>query len=205
MNENNILAAVLAGGKSSRFGTDKSLVKLGGKSLLDHTINKIEKTFNEILIISNNKSLTIKNKNIKIIPDCLPGQLGPLIGVLSAMKWAKKNKKKHRWIATFPCDTPFFDNQIFNHLLKKSKSRTKKLFFFKSGEKRHNIFGLWSLELEKVLEKDITNNYRKVEAWANKIGLELIEIDKKKSSTFLNINTREDFKKAKIKLKNDFI
>ena len=42
MNENNILAAVLAGGKSSRFGTDKSLVKLGGKSLLDHTINKIK-------------------------------------------------------------------------------------------------------------------------------------------------------------------
>ena len=201
MNENNILATILAGGKSSRFGTDKSLVKLGGKSLLDHTIDKIIKTFNEIIIVSNNKSLKIKNKNIKIIPDCLPGQLGPLIGVLSAMKWVKKNKKKYKWIATFPCDTPFFDNQIFKHLLIKSKRTKKKLFFFKSGEKRHNIFGLWSLELEKILEKDIKNNHRKVEAWANKIGLELIEIDKKKSSTFLNINTREDFKKAKIKIK----
>jgi len=201
MNENNILATILAGGKSSRFGTDKSLVKLGGKSLLDHTIDKIIKTFNEIIIVSNNKSLKIKDKNIKIIPDCLPGQLGPLIGVLSAMKWVKKNKKKYKWIATFPCDTPFFDNQIFKHLLIKSKRTKKKLFFFKSGEKRHNIFGLWSLELEKILEKDIKNNHRKVEAWANKIGLELIEIDKKKSSTFLNINTREDFKKAKIKIK----
>ena len=121
MNENNILATILAGGKSSRFGTDKSLVKLGGKSLLDHTIDKIIKTFNEIIIVSNNKSLKIKDKNIKIIPDCLPGQLGPLIGVLSAMKWVKKNKKKYKWIATFPCDTPFFDNQIFKHLLIKSK------------------------------------------------------------------------------------
>ena len=201
MNENNIFATILAGGKSSRFGTDKSLVKLGDKSLLDHTIDKITKTFNEIIIVSNNKSLKIKDKNIKIIPDCLPGQLGPLIGVLSAMKWVKKNKKKYKWIATFPCDTPFFDNQIFKHLLIKSKRTKKKLFFFKSGEKRHNIFGLWSLELEKILEKDIKNNHRKVEAWANKIGLELIEIDKKKSSTFLNINTREDLKKAKIKIK----
>ena len=60
---------------------------------------------------------------------------------------------------------------------------------------------MWSLELEKILEKDIKNNHRKVEAWADKIGLELIEIDKKKSSTFLNINTREDLKKAKIKIK----
>ena len=92
MIENNIFATILAGGKSSRFGTDKSLVKLGDKSLLDHTIDKITKTFNEIIIVSNNKSLKIKDKNIKIIPDCLPGQLGPLIGVLSAMKWIKENQ-----------------------------------------------------------------------------------------------------------------
>ena len=55
MNENNFLGTILAGGKSSRFGDDKSTTKLGDKTLLDHTINKIEKEFNEILVISNNK------------------------------------------------------------------------------------------------------------------------------------------------------
>ena len=48
MNENNILGIILAGGKSSRFGEDKSIAKLGDKTLLDHTINKIEKEFSEI-------------------------------------------------------------------------------------------------------------------------------------------------------------
>ena len=53
MIENNIIGIVLAGGKSSRFGEDKSNIRLGNKTLLDHTIDKIEKEFNEILIISN--------------------------------------------------------------------------------------------------------------------------------------------------------
>ena len=200
MVENNILATILAGGKSSRFGTDKSSTKLGDKSLLEHTIIKVKKNFSEILIVSNNSSININEKNINIIGDCFPGQLGPLVGVLSAMKWVKKNKKKYNWIATFPCDTPFFDDEIFYYLEKKSIEKSMKLFFFKSGEKRHNIFGLWSIELIDILEKDINQDYRKVETWANKIGLELIEINQKKDDNFLNINTKEDFEKAKIKL-----
>ena len=64
MIENNILGVVLAGGKSKRFGDDKTTAKLGNKSLLDHTIEKIEKKFDEILIISNNeKHISIKKNN----------------------------------------------------------------------------------------------------------------------------------------------
>ena len=55
MTENNILGVILAGGKSRRIGTDKSIIKLGQKTLIEHTISKIEKKFFEILIISNNK------------------------------------------------------------------------------------------------------------------------------------------------------
>tara|TARA_Y100000590_G_scaffold309095_1_gene348976 strand:+ start:642 stop:1253 length:612 start_codon:yes stop_codon:yes gene_type:complete len=197
MNENNIIGVILAGGKSSRFGTDKSKIKLGHKTLIEHTISKIEKDFSEILIVSKKQNFKITKKNIFIIEDYIKGHLGPLVGVLSAMKWIKKEKKKYKWIATFPCDTPFFDRQIINQLNKASENKTKKLFFFKSGEKRHNIFGLWSIELIDVLEKDINNNYRKVELWADKIGFEIININTSKFDSFLNINTKDDFEKAK--------
>ena len=53
MSENNILGVILAGGQSKRFGEDKTIAKLGNKTLLDHIISKIEKNFNEILIIEN--------------------------------------------------------------------------------------------------------------------------------------------------------
>ena len=197
MIENNIIGIILAGGKSSRFGEDKSNIRLGNKTLLDHTIDKIEKEFGEILIISNNKNYNFKNKKIYTVKDCIEGQLGPLAGILTAMKWAKENKKNYKWIASFPCDTPFFDTKLISKLKLKTKETSKKLIFLNSGEKRHNIFGLWSIDLIETLEKDIKNNFRKVEIWADKVGYESININTEKFDKLLNINTKEDFEKAK--------
>ena len=45
MEHNNILPVVLAGGKSKRFGEDKSQAKLGGKILIDYILKEITKRF----------------------------------------------------------------------------------------------------------------------------------------------------------------
>ena len=197
MIENNILGIILAGGKSSRFGEDKSIAKLGDKTLLDHTINKIENEFTEILLISNNKEFNFKNNKIHVVEDCIEGQLGPLVGILTAMKWVIKNKKNYKWIASFPCDTPFFDIKLISELKIKVKETSKKLIFLNSNKKRHNIFGLWSMDLIEILEKDIKNSFRKVELWADKVGYENININEEKFDRFLNINTKKDLEKAK--------
>ena len=197
MIENNILGIILAGGKSSRFGEDKSTVKLGNKTLLEHIVNKIENEFNEILVISNNKELSFQNKKIQVIEDCIKGQLGPLVGILTAMKWVKENKKDYRWVASFPCDTPFFDINLTNKLKLKTNNTSKKLIFLNSEKKRHNIFGAWSIDLIEILENDLKKNFRKVEIWADKIGYESINVNIEKFDKFLNINTKKDFEKAK--------
>ena len=203
MSENNILGVILAGGKSNRFGEDKSKVKLNDKTLLEHTFNKIKSKFDKIVIVSNSKS----QNNYITITDCIDGQLGPLVGVLSAMKWIKKNNYSYKWIATFPCDTPFFDISLVDKFVEASKKNDSMLYFAKSGEKRHNIFGLWSLKLLENLETDIIkNNHRKVEKWANKIGVKTIDILYKEIDPFFNINTKEDLAEAEkiiINYKND--
>ncbi|MBC8302454.1 MAG: molybdenum cofactor guanylyltransferase, partial [Pelagibacterales bacterium] len=155
MIENNIIGIILAGGKSSRFGEDKSNIRLGNKTLLNHTVDRIEKEFSEVLIISNNKKHNYKNEKIYTVKDCIEGQLGPLVGILTAMKWVKENKKNYKWIASFPCDTPFFDIRLISKLKLKTKATSKKLIFLNSDKKRHNIFGLWSMDLIETLEKDI--------------------------------------------------
>ena len=168
MVENNILGVVLAGGKSKRFGSDKASAKFGDKSLIEHTITKIENNFKEILIVSNNDKSVFKKNNIFFTKDIIDGYLGPLVGVLSAMDWIQKNNKNYKWIATFPCDTPLFDQSAINKIKSCINQTNKKLCFLKNNNKRHNIFGLWSLELKDTLLKDIENGFRKVEDWANK-------------------------------------
>ena len=54
MDHNKILGVVLAGGKSQRFGQDKSQVKLQGKILIDYILSEIVDEFNETLIVTNN-------------------------------------------------------------------------------------------------------------------------------------------------------
>ena len=203
MNDNNILAVILAGGKSKRFGEDKNLAKLGSISLIEHTIYKIREKFKKILIIANNDLKVEEFKDIEIIPDHIKGNLGPLVGVLTAMKWAKQSKENYKWIATFPSDTPFFDSSIIEKYEKKIIKNDSPLYFVRSDDKRHNIFGLWSLDLLDILEEDIVkNNFRKVEDWANKIGVKTINIKFKKFDPFLNINTKEDLIEAEKILKN---
>ena len=81
---------------------------------------------------------------------------------------------------------------------KRIKLNDSLLYFVKSNNKRHNIFGLWSLELLKTLEDDlINNNFRKVEDWANKIGVKTIDLETKKIDPFFNINTKEDFRRSR--------
>ena len=198
MNDNNILAVVLAGGLSKRFGEDKNQVKLGNITLLEHVLAKVTNKFEKILIISN-QNLNIKTlTSVTIIPDCIQGNLGPLVGILSAMKWIKKNNKQYQWIATFPCDTPFFDTSIIEKYKSKINLNESLLYFVKSNQKRHNIFGLWSVKLMDTLENDIVNNnFRKVEEWADKIGVKIINIKSDKFDNFFNINTKTDLEEAK--------
>ena len=198
MSENNILAVVLAGGKSKRFGEDKNQAKLGNITLLEHVLGKVTKKFKKTLIISN-QDLNIKKLNsIAIVPDCIQGNLGPLVGVLTAMKWIKKNNEGYQWIATFPCDTPFFDTSIIEQYKSKINQSESLLYFVKSNQKRHNIFGLWSVKLMDTLENDlVNNNFRKVEEWADKIGVKIININSNKFDHFFNINTKTDLEEAK--------
>ena len=203
MDYNSILGVVLAGGQSKRFGQDKSQMQLGGKILIDYILLEILDQFNEILIISNNDIKFLNSKKITKIED-YKKDLGPLGGVLTAMKWIKKNNREYKWISTFPSDTPFFKKKYLSNFIKNIDDKKSKLFFIKSNDKRHNIFGLWSTELLDRLEDDVTNKgERKVEIWANKVGVKTINMEFKNNDPFFNINTKEDLEKAKELIKNN--
>ena len=202
MDYNNILAVVLAGGKSQRFGEDKSQVKLNGKMLIDYILSEIIDEFNETLVVTNKPINFMKSNKIFTTKD-FKEDLGPLGGILSAMKWIKKNKKDYNWISTFPSDSPFFTKKELKIFYEKIKINKSKLFFVKSHKTIHNIFGLWSVDLIDRLESDLLAGERKVEVWANSIGVNTIDIQYKTIDPFFNINTREDLEKAISIKKND--
>jgi len=207
MSEHNILGAILAGGQSKRMGKDKLFLELDNKKLIEHTIDKVKKYLKQVIIITNQKNEFFLKNNLITVEDCIKGQLGPLVGILTAMKWAKENSNKYSWVATFPCDTPFFPESIIKSFIKESEKKESLLLSASSHGRKHNIFGLWSLELYDKLKNDLVNKkIRKVQDWTEKNKIKNLEFKFKDYDPFFNINTKEDLefaKKLNIKIKNE--
>ena len=207
MNENNILGAILAGGKSKRMGKNKLFLKLNNIALIDHTIQKVKKHLKDLIIISNQENEFFTKNNLTTVKDCIDGQLGPLAGILTAMKWAKENSPNCSWIATFPCDTPFFPENVILKFIEESKKKESLILCASSHGRKHNIFGLWSIDLYDKLYNDLVNKkIRKVQDWTKTNNIKSLDFKFKDYDPFFNINTLEDLefaKKLNLKIKNE--
>ena len=207
MSEDNILGAILAGGQSKRMGEDKLFLELNNKKLIEHTIDKVKKYLKKVIIITNQDNEFFFKNNLTTVKDCIEGQLGPLVGILTAMKWAKENLSKCSWIATFPCDTPFFPESIIKNFIEESEKKESLILCASSHGRKHNIFGLWSLDLYDKLKDDLINKkVRKVQDWTEKNKIKNLEFKFKDYDPFFNINTEEDLefaKKLSKKIKNE--
>lgn len=76
-----IAGAVISGGKSTRMGQDKALLRIGGKTLLDHAAQKLAAVCNSTMILSNHASHDLPG--LPRYPDRFE-DIGPLGGLLTA-------------------------------------------------------------------------------------------------------------------------
>lgn len=82
---------VLAGGRSSRMGSDKAMMPLhpGGPSLLDHALDRLAPLVDELLVIGHPE--LHGHVGPFVIADDLPGK-GPLGGLVTAMRYAGQDR-----------------------------------------------------------------------------------------------------------------
>lgn len=106
----NAAAAILAGGRSRRMGTDKALLLLDGTPLIGHVIARLRPLIPEIMIVGDNAG-AYRQFGIPAISDPSPDQ-GPLAGIRTALV----NTAALR-VFCCACDMPFLESALVGRLL----------------------------------------------------------------------------------------
>jgi molybdenum cofactor guanylyltransferase len=104
-----ITGIVLAGGRSSRMGTDKALMEFRGKPLISYAIEHLSGICSQIIISSGQAGHGWKGH--RTIPDETSLQ-APLVGLYSCL-----NQSSTDWNMVVSCDMPFTDERLFLHLM----------------------------------------------------------------------------------------
>jgi len=169
---NRLLGAVLAGGQSRRFGSDKALAELDDQPLIAHAAAALAPHVDAVVVCGRTFGDYLG------LPDRPAPGLGPLGGLAAALHHAASHG--FDTVLSIGCDIPTLPVALVQALLKVGAPVAARAV---------PIFGLWPAADADLLEAHLaTTNDRSVRRWLVSCGGQWLDGD----IPLANINTRED-------------
>ena len=192
------VGVVLAGGLARRMGGgDKGLVRLHGRPILDHVLERLRPQVDRIVINANGEPARLAGYGLPIVPDSVEGFAGPLAGVLAGMEWTARECPDADWIVTAATDTPFFPRDLVARLQQAVADEDADMACAASGGRHHPVFGLWPVALAPDLRHAMTaETIRKVDAWTARHRLAVASFPDRPHDPFFNVNRPDDVAQA---------
>lgn len=106
-----VTGVVLAGGKSSRMGTDKAFVRVAERTLIERTTAVVRCCFVQNVIIANHPEM-FSSLGLPVFKDDVP-DLGPLGGIATALRRVETEA-----IFVVACDMPFLNPELIREMAK---------------------------------------------------------------------------------------
>jgi molybdopterin-guanine dinucleotide biosynthesis protein A len=195
--KSNFSAAILAGGKNSRFnGENKSFLKINNQFVIEKIIEVLKEIFSEIMIVTNDK------KAYSMFPDCKTvndyyREIGPLGGIHAALQNALYEN-----VFIVSCDMPFLNKnliqkQINSHLKEKSNITIPVLNNFKEP-----LHGIYCKNVITSIENFIqTTDKYKIIGFFDLVKVNYFDVNQTSIKSFTNINNPDDYNKIVQKTK----
>lgn len=185
-----IFGVILAGGAGRRMGgVDKATLRLAGRSLVAHAVDRLEPQVERLAISANGDPARLSALGLPVLADAQ--SKGPLSGVLAALDWAAPLGATA--VVTAAVDTPFFPGDLVPRLI--MASDPSGIALARSGGNDHPTFGLWPVTLRDDLRVFLDSGVKaSVRAFADARGA--ARADFPDDGSFLNLNTPEDLSRA---------
>ena len=189
----NMTAVILAGGKSSRMGTNKAFLKLKGKTFIELQIKLLRKLFDEI-IISANASSEYEYFNLPIFKDLYPGK-GPLAGIYTSLI-----NSSSFYTFMLACDMPFVELELIKHL--QDLTQNYDVVIPKSKKGLEPLHAFYSKSCIVPIKKELDANNLRIISFFPHVNVKVVELDSLTVSdsfknSIKNLNTLEEYEVAK--------
>lgn len=185
IDKKDITGIILAGGKSSRMGTDKGFLILDKKSFIQHSIDALKPLVSEIIIVSDHPDYDILGykRVIDTIKDA-----GPVAGICSGLDASNTN-----YNLVLSCDIPLIKTEILEKLIANTDTNSD-IIQIESNGKTMPLIALYKKQCSTIFSNLLKKGERRLRMVVSQCCVKNMPLDYNDYNTTMNVNTKEELK-----------
>jgi len=180
-----ITGIILAGGKSSRMGSDKGFLELNNKPFVQYSIDAVTPLVSKIIIVSDHS--TYDSFGLTRVTDHIK-DAGPISGIYSGLE---ASDTEYNLILS--CDIPLITSEVLEKLIHEIDSTTE-IIQAESNGKSMPLVALYKRSVKTKFLELLQNEERRLRIAVKQCNFKNVALDKTNEKATMNINTKEDFK-----------
>jgi molybdopterin-guanine dinucleotide biosynthesis protein A len=183
--------AIMAGGKSSRMGQDKSFVLFEGRPMIETIIERVTGLGDELIIITN-KPDEYAHFGLPLFSDVYPDH-GSLGGIFTAVHYAT-----HPHTLIVACDMPWLNRSLLKHMI--SLRQEADIIVPRWSEFPEPLHAIYHKVCLPPIEANLQAKRLKIIRFYDEVSVRYVEREEIKQfdddgRSFANINTPQDLRK----------
>ena len=189
---------ILAGGKSSRMGTNKALLPIAGKTVVEWIIQEMDNLCSSVLIVARDENIYRFTGRLVVLD--IYEDAGPLAGIHAAF-----HAGEAEWSVVCSCDHPFASEALFQLLLNEAEmagSEVDAIIPLEHGRPQP-LMAVYRHTAATALDAALSLGQRRVMDWVNQLNVRYLSLDEALSDTdidpervLFNMNYPEDYEIA---------
>jgi molybdenum cofactor guanylyltransferase len=193
MSDSDVTVVIMAGGKSSRMGVDKSFVPLLGKPMIEHVLARVDGLGDELILITN-KPDDYAYLQLPMFGDIYPDR-GPLGGLHAALYHARRP-----YILVVACDMPWLKRPLLSHMI--GLRQTADIIVPRWDKFPEPLHAVYSKACLTPIEDNLRAGRLKIVAFYGRLQVRYLERETiarfdPEGKSFSNVNTLEDLAAAR--------
>lgn len=185
IDKKHITGIILAGGKSSRMGTDKGFLLLNDKPFVQYSIDALTPLVSEIMIVSDNPEYD--TFGLKRVNDITKNS-GPVAGICSGLEASSTN-----YNVILSCDIPLINSKVVQKLIDNIDD-TSQIIQVESNGKSMPLIAVYRKGVANTFNAFLEADERRLRVAIKSCVSKNITLEKKHEFATMNVNTQNELK-----------